>query len=326
MKVYMDIIANHTADVIQYRDVPPSDCVSQPRRLSLSAAQRRRRRLTAINDGFLGDDIQTPTISQADRPAYAYTPFVPAARKRQVKTPAWLNDPIYYHNRGNSTFAGESSTMGDFVGLDDLMTENPRVVQGMIDIFGQWIDASAIDGFRIDTARHVNPEFWAAFVPAMLARAKAKGIPNFHIFGEVADSMEPAALAAHPRRRLPAVLDFAFRAAIRPGREAGEVGTDRLERWSLPAIRSTKAAKRPRASSPTFIGNHDRAASPSSCAQGQSRRRARRNCWRAPARPRDAAPAARRADHLFGRRAGLHRRRRRPGRARGHVRQQGRRL
>ena len=26
--------------------------------------------------------------------------------------------------------------MGDFVGLDDLLTENPRVVQGMIDIFG----------------------------------------------------------------------------------------------------------------------------------------------------------------------------------------------
>ncbi len=42
------------------------------------------------------------------------------------------------------------------------------------------------------------------------------------------------------------------------------------------------------------------------------------------ARPCDAADAARRADDLFGRRAGLRRRRRRPGCARGHVRQQGR--
>ena len=33
--------------------------------------------------------------------------------------------------------------MGDFVGLDDLFTENPRVVQGMIDIYGDWIDDTA---------------------------------------------------------------------------------------------------------------------------------------------------------------------------------------
>ena len=34
--------------------------------------------------------------------------------------PDWLNVPIYYHNRGNSTFSGESSLYGDFFGLDDL--------------------------------------------------------------------------------------------------------------------------------------------------------------------------------------------------------------
>src|SRR3546814_5997672 len=90
--------------------------------------------------------------------------------------PAWLNDPIYYHNRGNSTFTGESSTMGDFVGLDDLMTENPRVVQGFIDIYGDWIDTYKVDGFRIDTAKHANTEFWRVFAPAMIDRAANNGI------------------------------------------------------------------------------------------------------------------------------------------------------
>src|SRR3546814_9431339 len=66
-------------------------------------------------------------------PNFAYTVKV-APQEKDIKVPAWLNDPIYYHNRGNSTFTGESSTMGDFVGLDDLMTENPRVVQGFIEI------------------------------------------------------------------------------------------------------------------------------------------------------------------------------------------------
>ena len=33
---------------------------------------------------------------------------------RTAKVPAWLNDPTIYHNRGDSTFAGESNTYGDF--------------------------------------------------------------------------------------------------------------------------------------------------------------------------------------------------------------------
>ena len=39
---------------------------------------------------------------------FAYQPFVPKGEEN-VKVPAWLNDIRYYHNRGNSTFRGESS-------------------------------------------------------------------------------------------------------------------------------------------------------------------------------------------------------------------------
>jgi glycosidase len=149
--------------------------------------------------------------------------------QEHVKVPEWLNDPIYYHNRGNSTFHGESSTMGDFGGLDDVMTENPRVVRGFIEIFGNWIDQYGIDGFRIDTAQHFNPEFWQRFVPAMQARAAARGIPHFHIFGEVFTAeFNPAQLARHTRvDGLPAVLDFGFALAVQQT-VAGSVGTERL--------------------------------------------------------------------------------------------------
>ena len=74
--------------------------------------------------------------------------MVPDAEKK-VKVPAWLNDVRYYHNRGDTTFRGENSTMGDFVGLDDLYTENPRVVDGFIDIYGDWIDDLALTGFAL---------------------------------------------------------------------------------------------------------------------------------------------------------------------------------
>ncbi|HKE94607.1 MAG TPA: alpha-amylase family glycosyl hydrolase, partial [Povalibacter sp.] len=147
--------------------------------------------------------------------------------------------------------------LGDFVGLDDLMTENPRVVSGFIDIYGYWIDEFNVDGFRIDTAKHVNPEFWQAFVPAMLSRAQARGIPNFHIFGEVYTSeVDPALLARATRvSQLPAVIDFAFRAAVLRTL-AGDAGTETLAHL-FDADVLYQAGTATAAILPTFVSNHD---------------------------------------------------------------------
>jgi glycosidase len=256
IKVYMDIIVNHTADVIQFRE-----CAGQPacpyRSIADYPYQRRSGpRGQPINPGFAGDAVQTAeNFARLTDPTYAYTPYVPPA-EAGVKVPAWLNDPRYYHNRGNTTFVNESATYGDFVGLDDLYTEHPRVVQGMIDIFGDWIDHYGIDGFRIDTARHVAPELWQQFVPAMLERAKARGIPNFHIFGEVAyETLDVGMLARHTIvDKLPGVLDFAFRQAVigsvtKP--EAGAWDKFTLGDALYPGGYDTAITL------PTFVSNHD---------------------------------------------------------------------
>ncbi|MES2419945.1 MAG: alpha-amylase family glycosyl hydrolase [Pseudomonadota bacterium] len=257
MKVYMDIIVNHTADVIQYRECVGKTACPYRSRADYPYQRRLGTGGAAINPGFLGDDVRTTeNFARLTRTDYAYTPFVPAT-ERTTKVPAWLNDVRYYHNRGDTTYRNESSTMGDFVGLDDLMTENPRVVSGMIDIFGSWIDRYGIDGFRIDTARHVNPEFWAQFVPAMTARAAAKGIPNFHIFGEVSDhEVRPAVLAQHTIvDKLPAVLDFSFRQAV-VETVAGTRGTDVFEELFNSDALYAKGFDTA-VTLPTFTGNHD---------------------------------------------------------------------
>jgi glycosidase len=147
--------------------------------------------------------------------------------------------------------------MGDFFGLDDVFTENPRVVRGMIDIYGAWIDKYGVDGFRIDTAQHVNPEFWQQFVPAMLQRAKARGIPNFHIFGEVSTpEMDPAHTAVNTRvDKLPAVLDFSFARAV-VDVLAGTAGTDELAKL-FRADPLYEGGAQAALELPTFIGNHD---------------------------------------------------------------------
>ncbi len=254
MKVYMDIIINHTADVIQYREAGDHPCRSKAdypfsRKGGLDGA--------AINPGFMGDaDPRPENWAKLTDPGFAYTPFVPKGEE-QVKVPAWLNDPIYYHNRGNSNWVGEGALYGDFSGLDDLATEDPRVVQGMIAIYASWIERFGIDGYRIDTAKHVNPEFWRAFVPAMQETARKQGIPNFHIFGEVATGDVDPALTARWTRiaGLPNALDMAFAAATQRV-VSGKAGTDVMARLiEDDALYEGGDAAVNRM--PTFLGNHD---------------------------------------------------------------------
>jgi glycosidase len=257
MKFYMDIVVNHTADVLY-----PAECIGQnqcPYRSVADYPYQRRGGVDGapINPGFAGErDGSAANFAKLKDPNYAYTIKV-APGEKDIKRPAWLNDPIYYHNRGDMNRDRGSWTMGDFSGLDDVFAENPRVVRGMIDIYGAWIDKYRVDGFRIDTAQHVNPEFWQQFVPAMLARARKDGIPNFHIFGEVATGeMDPAHTAVNTRvDKLPSVLDFPFTTAMTDVIAKG-VGTDELAKLfrADPLYEGgAKAALR----LPTFTGNHD---------------------------------------------------------------------
>ncbi|RST29861.1 alpha-amylase [Sphingomonas ginkgonis] len=257
MKVYMDIIANHTADVIKYRECEAAR--SCPFRSVADYPYQRRGGIAGapINPGFAGEqELSAANFGRLTKPSYAYDVFVPKGEEH-VKKPDWLNDPLFYHNRGDSTFEGESVTTGDFSGLDDLFTENPRVVAGMIDIYGNWIDRFGIDGFRVDTAQHVNPQFWAAFVPAMTERARVRGIPNFTVFGEAfTQEMDPAHTAVHTRvDRFPAMLDFPFAVAVidTVARNKGTSELARLFRADPIYDGGAKGAQQ----LPTFLGNHD---------------------------------------------------------------------
>lgn len=252
MKVYLDIVINHTADVIRYRECPQNDCAY---RWKGDYPYQRRGGLEgeAINPGFLGDGTAAD-FARLTRNDYAYTPYVPAGEEN-VKAPAWLNDPANYHNRGNSAWYSEARMDGDFSGLDDVFTENPRVIQGFIDLYGSWIDDYGIDGYRIDTARHVNPEFWQAFVPAILERARAKGIPNFHIFGETYDFQSGTAAMHTVVDGLPTVLDFAYQRVVQnmvTGVQNPDAMGYLLMEDAIYAGGVETALKLP-----TFTGNHD---------------------------------------------------------------------
>jgi len=266
MKVYLDIITNHTADVIAYREChDPSyqgtdkSEESCPYRSKADYPYTTRGPATgeAVNDGFMSDAPPYQTrenFEQLKRADYAYTPYLPAGQKN-TKKPEWLNDPRFYHNRGDSFWVGESALYGDFAGLDDLLTEDPRVLEGFIEIFQDWITTYRIDGFRIDTAKHVNPEYWRVFTAAMLEHAKDVGIPNFYIFGE-AYSPNAGELARFTRvDGFPYVLDFAFQSTVRDVVVNGAPATRFANLFNIDAL--YEGGERTTIGLPTFTGNHD---------------------------------------------------------------------
>lgn len=161
LKIILDIVTNHTGDVIEYKD------------------------------------------------RIAYIP----SELTNIKNPSWLNDLSNYHNVGamdNCWGDGPCIQLGDFFGLDDLATEKEVVYKGWANVYGEWIREYGISGFRVDTARHVDDEFFKHWSPLINAQAKSAGIDNFTTFGEVFD-VNPINLMNYVRRnKIQTVLDFPF--------------------------------------------------------------------------------------------------------------------
>ena len=245
MKVFFDIITNHTADVIDYREAK-YDYVSK------ATSPYRDAQGTVFDDRTYAGKDTFPTLDPDV--SFPYHPFLHAGDEH-LKQPEWLNDLTLYHNRGNTTFSGENSTYGDFFGLDDLFTENVKVVHGMEGIYDTWIRDFGVDGFRIDTMKHVNLEFWQQFLPHIGATARSVGKSKFFAFGEVADQVSNPFLSRFTTAgRSQAVLDFPFQQQAREF--AASHPTDQLrtlfgeDDWFTDADSNAYQL-------PTFLGNHD---------------------------------------------------------------------
>src|SRR5690606_8882541 len=77
----------------------------------------------AFDDAQVAGSEEFPPLDAVT--SFPYTPVWREPSDASVKVPDWLDHPTMYHNRGDSTFEGESSEYGDFAGLDDLFTERP---------------------------------------------------------------------------------------------------------------------------------------------------------------------------------------------------------
>ncbi|WP_200303608.1 pullulanase-type alpha-1,6-glucosidase [Streptomyces adelaidensis] len=245
MKVFFDVITNHTADVVDYEEKSYDY-------LSKGAFPYLTKDGKPFDDADYADG--STVFPAVDADSFPRTPVVPAA-KQNTKVPAWLNDPTMYHNRGDSTWAGESATYGDFVGLDDLWTERPEVVEGMEKIYEKWVRDFDIDGFRIDTVKHVNTEFWTQWATALDAYAARKGRDDFFMFGEVYSADTSVTSPYVTQGRLDSTLDFPFQDAARS--YASQGGSARKLAAVFGDDYKYTTDKANAYEQVTFLGNHD---------------------------------------------------------------------
>ncbi|MGW1611765.1 pullulanase-type alpha-1,6-glucosidase [Streptomyces sp. NPDC002285] len=245
MKVFFDVITNHTADVVDYEEKSYDY-------LSKGAFPYLTKDGKPFDDADYADGKSGfPAVGTGSFPR---TPAVPAAKKN-VKVPSWLNDPTMYHNRGDSTFAGESSTHGDFGGLDDLWTERPEVVSGMEKIYQRWVRDFDIDGFRIDTVKHVNMEFWTQWATALDSYAAKQGRDDFFMFGEVYSADTSVTSPYVTEGRLDSTLDFPFQEAARQYASQGGTAQKLASVFGDDYKYTTDKANA--YEQVTFLGNHD---------------------------------------------------------------------
>jgi glycosidase len=241
--VYFDIVINHTGDVITYEE---GNFAYQSKRV----APYQDASGNVFDDAALaGDETAFPALDPIV--TFPYTPAFVNPEDATIKSPDWLDDPTVYHNRGDSIFQGESSYYGDFFGLDDLFTEDPRVVEGMIELYTDIIARYDIAGFRVDTVKHVNDEFWVEWMPPVLESAPE----DFFVFGEVF-SAEPI-FNSHYTTNLgfPGLLDFtsqnAFEQYVANGAGADVLsGAFDNDDWFTDADSNASMLVK-------FFGNHD---------------------------------------------------------------------
>lgn len=206
LKLILDVVTNHTGDVIRYTD---------------------------------------------------HTAYIPAD-STSAKNPQWLNDLSNFHNVGDTSKCwgdGSCEILGDFYGLDDVATEKPVVYNGWAQVYAEWVKEYGFEGFRVDTARHVDENFFKNWSPQINAQASAVGIKNFTIFGEVWD-VNPINLMNYiHRNKIQTVLDFPFQ---RISTEFASGFSDATTLENLFNYDDLYTSSSSNASNlVTFLGNHD---------------------------------------------------------------------
>ena len=171
MRVIMDVVVNHLCDNTTHYDDQRTPFNSDYYDLCLSDLSSKEWR-----------GVPEKTRGQRDL-VFGPTFFKPLANRN-------------YFNRcgyrpGDATSSGPAAIFGDFSGqMFDFNTMNWDFQKIFTEFYKAWIAEADVDGFRLDAAKHVTPDFVARFSTEVRDYARKLGKKDFFVIGEVADNTE----------------------------------------------------------------------------------------------------------------------------------------
>jgi glycosidase len=154
MYVILDVVLNHAGDVWAYPGDYPYYYAGGE---TFPFGAWRETDHTA---GLQGDDAVWPVELQA-----------PECFKRRGQIRNWY-DPVEARD-------------GDFLSLKELNLPRPDVLDTLIKVYKYWVSVADLDGFRIDTVKHMEDSAAAIFCNAIREYAQRLGKRRFFLYGEI---------------------------------------------------------------------------------------------------------------------------------------------
>src|SRR5262245_5548364 len=185
IRVILDIILNHSGDVFRYRDGDP-------------AWNGQKFPVGGFRDNQGTASLPFGPIGPAD---------LPNAFPDGAIWPAEFQSPETFTCEGsiqNFDFFPEFAD-GDFFSLKDLHHGERHVVDGveaidayfvsptlrhLCEVYKFWIAFADLDGFRLDTVKHMDPGAARFFASVIHEFAEALGKENFYVIGEITGGRE----------------------------------------------------------------------------------------------------------------------------------------
>lgn len=216
MKVLFDVIVNHIGQLFYYdinMNGQPDEMVEGSGLVydEFNGTRSEILRTTEWDPDYDPRGIQARTSLGEAGPAPLVWVNMPEIN-RMPPMPEGFQNPDWYHRKGRvvTPWGWDYRAMvetGDFPGgLKAIRTTLPEVREEMVDIWAWWIEETNADGFRIDTVKHVEQDFWTYFAPRIRERLAEQGKENFLMFGEIFDGRDDVI----GRYTEPGGLDSAF--------------------------------------------------------------------------------------------------------------------
>lgn len=217
MLVILDIVTNHLGQVFYYdvnQNGQPDESVQGSGSVAPGGSPSQMTsmiaRINEFDPDFDARGVQSFTSLGPAGPAPIRFFDMPAIF-RVPPSPSLFRDPTAYSRRGRTLNFDDPEQLlwGDFPGgLKDVNTLDPRVREAMTQLYVDWVLATDVDGFRIDTIKHVDYGFWEFFAPEVRRRLADAGKTNFFMFGEAFDGRDDLIGSYTHEGRLDSVFYF----------------------------------------------------------------------------------------------------------------------